>query len=98
MSTVSEPLGDPTSNQPCNVPPKGILIGFLVPVPSTMPSPSTTNVTLWSAATQVASPRQNVVELALVPLFSFVTGRFPVTFVPLKLTALAVMVLPDLDR
>ena len=30
---------------------------------------------------QDPSPRQNVVALALVPLFRFVTGRFPVTVV-----------------
>jgi len=34
----------------------------------------------------VASPRQNVVALALVPLFRFATGRLPVTSA-LKLTA-----------
>ena len=32
-----------------------------------------------SGSTQVASPRQNVLELAPVPLFRFVTGRLPVT-------------------
>lgn len=44
MSTVIEPLGLPISNHPVNVPPYGILIGFLVPVVSTALDPSTGKV------------------------------------------------------
>lgn len=44
MSTVIEPLGLPISNHPVNVPPYGILIGFLVPVVSSAPDPSTGKV------------------------------------------------------
>ncbi len=45
ISTVTEPLGVPSSNHPCNVPPYGILIGFFVPVETTAPEPSTDKVT-----------------------------------------------------
>ena len=47
----------------------------------------------------VASPRQNVVLLALVPLFKFATGRFPVT--PLDKSTCAhegLLVVPVLDK
>lgn len=44
MSTVTDPLGLPINNHPVNVPPYGILIGFLVPVVNTDPEPSTGNV------------------------------------------------------
>jgi len=40
--------------------------------------PQVLNVVAGSAA-QVASPRQNVEELAPVPLFKFATGKLPVT-------------------
>jgi len=36
-------------------------------------------LTIVEGAVHVASPRQNVVADALVPLFKLVTGRFPVT-------------------
>jgi len=45
ISTVTDPLGLPIKSHPVNVPPYGILIGFLVPVVSTSPEPSTTKVT-----------------------------------------------------
>jgi hypothetical protein len=45
ISTVIEPLGDPTRSHPCKVPPDGILIAPFVPVVRTLPEPSTTKVT-----------------------------------------------------
>jgi len=43
------------------------------------PAPTTVTVPDPDGAAHVPSPRQKVADDALVPLFRFVTGRFPVT-------------------
>lgn len=46
ISTVIEPLGEPIKSHPCNVPPYGILIGFVVMAVNACPPPSANNVKL----------------------------------------------------
>jgi hypothetical protein len=88
MSAVTEPLGLHIITQPCNVPPNGILIGFLVPVVSTVPAPSTASVTLCSIVVVIdVAPLPDTSPLNVMVWFpvKYVLLSFVSVFAPVRL-------------
>ena len=74
--------------------PKASFVPMVMAAPVVLPPSRIAPETEGEA--HVPSPRQNVDALADVPLFRFVTGKFPVTWLPERFTAARVITCPEI--